>query len=59
MPDSGQLVITYTTQVVTSLPSLVTTYLQVDAGSQGVYTRTQTLLINPIPTYLPLVLRRR
>jgi hypothetical protein len=52
------VVISYTAEVTTPLPAALSNRMEVDAGSYGVFTRSVTILANPLQAYLPLLLKR-
>lgn len=54
---AASVMISYTAQVTTSLPVTLTNRMQVDAASDGIYTRTVTLVTNPPQVYLPLIIK--
>jgi uncharacterized repeat protein (TIGR01451 family) len=51
------VVISYTAQVTLSHPAALTNVMRVDGGVWGDYTRTVTIIANPLLIYLPLILK--
>ena len=54
---SAPVVISYTARVTTDSSVALTNRMVVDAGSYGVYTRTVTIMANPLQIYLPMILK--
>ncbi len=59
LSSTNPIVISYTTQVTTGQPTALTNEMQVDGEAWGNYTRTVTIIVNPLQCYLPVVLRNR
>lgn len=51
------VVITYTVDISTSQSENLINQMQVDGDNWGIYTRTYTIMVNPIQTYLPVIIR--
>lgn len=52
-----KVVISYAVQVTEEEPAALVNRMEVDAGPYGLYTRSATVIVNPLSLYLPVTLR--